>query len=526
MYRTSPLLLSILGLALLCPPAIADTPSAALSTKVIAWANANISVYNKAMNYANHGPKPAVPVPPDIDPPCNECDCGCDLNSTQGAAQVNGWIQQSEKPEIDYITSLLAIERNLELLGGSNSDILTPAAQKAISQFSESAADDATKSLANRLVNGKAIPMGQEYDSDPKKAYAGIMLMLKVTREATLIIGGSDSSNEDQVLDLAKTWTQSIANKINDDIFSGYKYNLCPIYSSIFRQVELLGGPETDMESYIDTIQKLDKFLHFDVSLNLHAVGTAKDSGGFDLTWSGKAKLYMTIDQSQSCYQPQFQNGGTMAVNVDSWTMTGGDGTPVELTSAHSYNITLGSPKLDLCDPSPLLEIPFVGTSFPVETLEAKGHTVHGGTFGGFLGGVVAANDVDTAQTNALTGNKPAPAAPAPSSSQQNQAQQQMDATKQSIMSHQNDPNWLMGPQGQAAIAKLQQEAVDMAKAKIVPIAPGAANAKTGQDIANAFSEARLNWSNGSNEPVNQTLHLDKDNLHVTLTMTVQQEPQ
>ncbi len=48
--------------------------SAALSAKVIAWANANLASYKQAIDYSKNGPPPQVPVPPLVDPPCRACD--------------------------------------------------------------------------------------------------------------------------------------------------------------------------------------------------------------------------------------------------------------------------------------------------------------------------------------------------------------------------------------------------------------------------------------------------------------------
>ena len=60
--------------------------SAALSAKVIAWANANLASYKQAIDYAKHGPPPRVPVPPLVDPPCRSCDAAS--TPTQDEARV------------------------------------------------------------------------------------------------------------------------------------------------------------------------------------------------------------------------------------------------------------------------------------------------------------------------------------------------------------------------------------------------------------------------------------------------------
>jgi hypothetical protein len=83
-----------------------DQKAAALSAKVIAWANANLASYKQAIDYAKHGPPPQVPVPPLIDPPCRSCDAAS--TPTQDEARVAAWITQSEAPEAGYLATLRA----------------------------------------------------------------------------------------------------------------------------------------------------------------------------------------------------------------------------------------------------------------------------------------------------------------------------------------------------------------------------------------------------------------------------------
>jgi hypothetical protein len=59
--------------------------SAAVSAKVIAWANQNIGPYNTYHSFAQHRQHPQVPVPPMVDPPCHVCG---DTTQTPGETQV------------------------------------------------------------------------------------------------------------------------------------------------------------------------------------------------------------------------------------------------------------------------------------------------------------------------------------------------------------------------------------------------------------------------------------------------------
>jgi len=209
------------------------------SAKVIAWANANLASYKQAIDYAKHAPPPQVPVPPLVDPPCRSCDAAD--TPTPGEAQVTAWIKQSEAPEAGYLKTLASIGKQVSNFSGVGKTGLSPAADKALAQFSEADIQAAIWKLSDRLLIGKAIPMAQKYDSEPKRAYAGISFLLKEARDAAQV-HGSDYSGSQQAGDLAIAWQQSIAKTIDNDVVAGHKYNLCPVYGTVYRELELLGG--------------------------------------------------------------------------------------------------------------------------------------------------------------------------------------------------------------------------------------------------------------------------------------------
>ena len=122
-----------------------------------------------------------------VDMPCHECDeVGA---TTQGEAQVAAWVKQSQEPEVTYIAALLDIGKQLTALEAGGPGMLSLEAQRAIKPFSVQEANDATVKLADRLLDGKAIPMANQYDKEPKQAYAGIMFLLAVSRENQLLQG-------------------------------------------------------------------------------------------------------------------------------------------------------------------------------------------------------------------------------------------------------------------------------------------------------------------------------------------------
>lgn len=528
--RVSVLSVSALVFSLLTvAPSARAQVSAALSAKVIAWANQNIGPYKQYHDFAQHKQHPAVPVPPQVDPPCHLCG---DTTQTNGEAQVAAWVAQAQQPEVTYIKGLLAMDRQIQLLGGANSNLLSPAAQKALGQFEDDAGfmSDAV-SIAGELVNAKAGPMVQQYGTDPKRAYAGISFILSAGKTLALLGGDNGYANENQLIEDAKTWQQSITDKINDDVLNGHKYNLCPVYASLVRSVELLGGPETDMAAFTQTLQKLQDMVKFNIKLDLKATDQEANGSHFDISWSGTAKMHLNLDLSNSCYTPVIDNGGQMAVQVQNFTMinvaTNPDGSkediPVTLTSSRSYNVGVDVPLLNLCDPSPILQIPFKISSVPTETIEAKGHSAKADLFGNFLEAVVTTNNINSKATNAVTGAAPqVQSAPAPSSSDN----QQMNDAKQQVEAHKGDVNWLMGPQGQAAIAAMQKQVTAQVQNKIAAAGVSAPNVSNMADLGKSIGAAHLDWSNGSATPASKTFHLDKGGNHWSATFTVTQSTQ
>jgi hypothetical protein len=513
------------------PAALAADNAADANARIVAWAAANIGAYNQYTQYARQKTKPQVPVPPMVDPPCHVCG---DTSKTQGEQQVDAWVQQSQEPEATYIKGLLQMDKQATIYRSQGN--LSPEASHALNQFEGDAGfmADAGK-LADRLLNDKAIPMAQNYDSEPRQAYAGIKFLLTVTRATALIQGWSSSnSEEDRVIDLARIWTQSIADKIDKDVTSGHKYNLCPVYASIYRQVELLGGPSTDMAKFEQTIQKLQGEMKFNVTSTLDVKTRADDGGHLNGTWVGKSKLTLKLDLAYSCYTPQFDNGGQITVDVTNFDSAGikhnPDGSvtqvPVELTSPHHYTGKLGTPQLNLCDPEPVFQYPAVNaTSTPQEMVTAGGHTQPAALYGSFLSGVVGANEVNAAATNAVTGGAPSLPGSSPSSSQGTDTSG-LDQARAQIEAHKGDVSWLMSPAGQAAIASAQKQALAIAQSKMAAKGVVIPHANTAAQLASTLASAHLRWTNGQAEPVNQSIHVRKGNNDFTLTVTVQQAPQ
>jgi hypothetical protein len=253
------------------------------------------------------------------------------------------------------------MDKEIQSFGGPNSDLLTPAAQQALLQFEDDAGfmNDAG-TIAAELVNEKAIPMAKKYGKEPKQAYAGITFLMAVNQEEKILGKDQNGSIEAESIAMAQQWVLSIADRIDADVMTGHKYNLCPVYLGIFRDVMNLGGADPqDMDKFQRMLKKLQDLVKFNVNMNLQVMIDGNDGSHMHAMWTGKAKLKLNLDLDKSCYTPVFDNGAQMAVNVTNWDTvniaTNPDGSkeaiPVQLSSSHSYNATLGTPQLNLCDP-------------------------------------------------------------------------------------------------------------------------------------------------------------------------------
>jgi hypothetical protein len=209
--------------------------------------------------------------------------------------------------------------------------------------------------------------------------------------------------------DLAIAWQQSIAKTIDNDIVAGHKYNLCPVYGTVYRELELLSGSGINMDSVLAMLQKLQDLLTFDVKMKLDVSSHVKNGTSVDATWTGKAKLKLKLKAvgNKTCYSPELEGGRQIAMTVDSFQMVSDTDGPIELTSPRAFNMPIGFIQLNLCDQQPLLQLPLVAGNIPQETLTAKGHAIQTSLLQTYLSAVVQANHTNKPKVNAMTGKSP-----------------------------------------------------------------------------------------------------------------------
>ena len=313
----------------------------------------------------------------------------------------------------------------------------------------------------------------------------------------------------------------------------------------------MLGGQGAgSLAVYQQTLQKLQDYLDFDVHLTLQVTQDAGDGAYLHGTWNSTARLKFKLDFAKGCYTSEFYPSqvNVQVTNFDSMVMVNlTDGQrlmPATLTSPHSYKAMVGTPQVDLCAEQPTFQVPTMSWQIPPEMLTVNGVAAPAPLLPTFMAALTATNEVNSGATNALGGQAPTLPAGASDSEQlpnmapptnQNAQQPDQDAQQDSppspaeqsfqqaqqlLQAHSDDPSWIMSPEGQAAMKSMQQAAsqklqtVMASKGIVVPMGNNVGA------IMQSFFSVHVPWSNGQVQPVNKTLHMKKDPLDETLTVT------
>lgn len=490
------------------------------NAQIIAWAQQNRPIWEKLQAEARRkGPRP-IPVPPQIDPPCHLCG---DDTKTQNELQVDAWVKEAMQPEFGQATQIVQIAKQAELYRSAKG--VNNAALSALSYLPDDKGGlDAAAELINRYLDMRAFPMAEKYKGEPKRAYAGITLVTRATREYGLL-GGNSDSKEQQAIQYVDAWLESVQAKAETDVLGGKQYNLCPVYVSILRQLELASASavvtDADFERLKKTLDKMDRMLHFKVAMTLKVHDVNESGTKTDITWTGSAR--MRIKLGSQCYTPEWEDGNSMSVKVENWSIVGADGTPVELESARNFQAPLKPPMLNLCEPNPVLQVPFDIRNMPVEETSVKGYAARGAYFQGMLAGLVGANNAGPAAANLTGRGDKGPAtlnAPDPNANPETS-----DAMKE-LQAHQGDQSWFMSAEGQAVLRKVQQQAMARAHGALARRNNAAANAHTAQDAVASLLAAQMHWKNGSADVAGDNWHVTQDNALITLEMNVTNDPQ
>jgi len=450
-----------------------------------------------------------VPTPPEAYPPCVSCDQAGP--NPPANPDVDQWILDSMNPEAANLAKLNQIIKHAELTIPSPE--LTDANVSCVGKLLDDPYLDATNDLVSSLVE-KTKKMAQQFRNEPKRAYAGTLLLLKVahfqqtatcenrtrvwTRNNTLTYYTCNgaSKGETDLPQIAAAWTRSLVNTIEDEAVRGHQYSLCPTYASLARSIELLGGEGVTFDELAKVQAEIVKALHFQLDVKFTASGSDKN-GSFNVALSGSGAVHFELDPGKSCFKPVV-DGGMVHMNVDNYSVTDAD-----FVGPKSFDLAVDRLIVTMCDTaSPPLFILHFKDYPPFEQVVSKGHqtttALIQSTFGLGLNQPALAN-VGKSATNATldtSGTKGVPTNGAPNTVDLKRLQAELQA-------HQKDPGWFTSPEGQAVIKEMQAGAL----AKVYGQAVNTEFANTPGVVANPANSVRVNWTNGSDTPVDASLN-------------------
>ena len=489
-----------LGLVALIPGAAhaaAGSASIAKANRIVEqFCKSHLAAFKAALALAKSKTKPEIPVPPQLWPDCTVCGSG--LGNKVGANEkaINAWAARVMEPEApEYVRNALEVARFLQIAGNGvipDEGDLTPANASCLKTFgsSEDAVDTATR-LVDRVYDGKVLPMARKYRKDRTRAYAGIVVLLRTSREYALLHGGE--ANEDPAMTYAADWVSAVGDNLDKDIFNGHLYNLCPSYATVFRQIALLGLPSIDVEHLLDGAKKIDKFLNFKVTMDLHDVSNGADGAHTDIHWIGTTNLHLKVDFGKGCYTPELADPN-LAVTTDHFEMRNKN-RQIRLIGPKDFKAPINFVGLTLCDPNPQFRVTFADFGPPSQLSDDPEPAPL------FQGMMLAAIGEDLKTSGESEGAH----------------QRGMDLAAEA-KKHQNDPAWWQSPEGKAMLEKLQ----GVASGIQVP----AAQTNSGAAMQMISLPVTVKWTNGTTTVVDQTLKAIKNSTDDELHVTVEQVPQ
>jgi hypothetical protein len=442
---------------------------------------------------------PGVPVPPKLAAPCHQCDDNNDQPS-ESEQLADAWIEQSTEPEATKIKTLLAVGHDwATVTGGSNA--LPEWAPTCIAHFSESEAMNNAFLLVDRLYAGKALPMAQQYKSDPERAYAGIRFLLAVARQRALL--GGASTDED--LALAGEWVSNAIDQGQRQMFQEHKYQLCPTYLALFRKLgELTGDSRVNIDEYIRLARRMQEFMHFKVELDFDGQGAQPDAGYFKTRWRGTADLELELHPAQGCYTPKLAPDNALHVSVLSYEGQDQDGNAVSYVGPHDFTLPVSSIKLNLCGQQPQVELKLERFGPEVENIIVDGHPGSQHLLEDLFHSLLTLNlihdsGLDQAQSRAAAN------------------QDRIQALQNKVRAHQGDQNWFFSPEGQRTIQEMNQVTSDVMGNAAATLGGGAGS------LTDPHPGITWPWVNGRINPVDDNKDQSRDRLELHLKTIFQQ---
>jgi hypothetical protein len=386
--------------------------------------------------------KNSVVIPLAMDPSCH--DCHDPDQYKKDTAAIHKWMEASNKPESDMIRHLLTMQKDWELLGGSN--IVNPDVPKCFYDFSDEEFSEMEKALAGRIYD-RVIAMAKKNKGYPQYAFAGIMYLLSVTRDF-MLIGGT--TNDEEAMGLAADWLQSCYKQFDKRLFKEYQYQLYPSYIGMIRDLAL-AGVETNVDDMVKWLKKMEDFMHFKLKIEFEASGHGDNGGKYHALVSGETEIQCKL--KEGCYVWEPVDGKDMEFEVKEVIFQSDQGSAnYKLPKTFSAPVTL---KVNMCADDPVFKITFDSFGDPRETYTtSEGPEFQSPLLYGLAMATLGSVNLDKMKSQLNDMKQKA--------DQFKGKEGQMDAAAKRLNDHKNDPDYLKSPQGKADMASMNEAAKSM----------------------------------------------------------------
>ena len=380
-----------------------------------------------------------------MDASCN--DCHDPSQYAKDTAVINRWIGQSNKPESDYVNTLLKMEREWQLLGGGG-DKISSDLPDCFYEFSKEDFSDMVLRLETRIYD-RVVDMAQKNKKKPQYAFPGITYLLAITREMTLL--GAFDGNDNSSVSLAGEWLQSCYDQFGKRLFKEYQYQLYPTYLALIRNLALAGSGQ-NFGDIVEWMKKMNDFMHFKLKVSFEASGHGDNGGKYHALVNGETEIQCSLKEG-GCYEWEPVNGNTMDFTVTEVMFVSDQGSAVyKGPQTFSTPVNL---KVNMCADNPTLKISFNTFGAPDETYV----TNDGATFQSPLLYSLAMATLGSVNMNKMQSQADQWKAKA---DQFKGHEAEIDAAAKRLNDHKNDPAYMQSAQGKADMARMNQMARSM----------------------------------------------------------------
>ena len=404
---------------------------------------------------AHKNTKPAIPVPPVVDPECHDCN---EVNPTdQKQAIIDAFNNKSKQPEADMITTLLKIEREKSLLTSDNNTSPQNTQGSASSNSGMAClydlSDDEIQRYISFLMNrevDKANGMLDTYYNRGEFFPGGIQFYLMVMRDRAMLGFGDDNLEDTKI----PAWIKEYFNKYKNRLFNEYQYQLFPAIFYLPRQMELLGADLTynkvvnhngqyDLEKIDEVTEAWNKaisFMHFKLTIDYVGDGSDQDGDMAKVRFNGETELKCQINRGHQnpCFEWGPETSGLMTFKIKQVEFHGHDKEVVTYDGPSEFSVPVHF-NVNMCDDQPEFRM-FFDRLWPQE--EHYKHNQVGELTTPLLYRVVSATlgnanekslEKEVDKMKASTGKY---------------SETEMEAWNQRMEAHANDPNYFKTAQG------------------------------------------------------------------------------